>query len=65
MYCDDFVLLAKSETVQQSMIGRLVNVHTGYGMERNVDRTKFMRFPRKPSLPETKVNFRVWNISTV
>jgi hypothetical protein len=39
-YADDFVLLAKEETVLQSMIDKLIEVGRGYGMEINVEKTK-------------------------
>jgi hypothetical protein len=35
-YADDLVLLAKEETVLQSMIGNLIEVGRGYGVEINV-----------------------------
>jgi prophage tail gpP-like protein len=36
---EDFVLLAKGETVQRGMIDRLNDIGTCYGMEKNVDKT--------------------------
>jgi len=32
-YADDFVLLSKEETVLQCMVGRLIEIGRGYGME--------------------------------
>jgi retron-type reverse transcriptase len=37
-YADDLVLLAKEETVLQSMIDKLIEVGRGYGMEINVEK---------------------------
>jgi hypothetical protein len=34
-YADDFVLLSKEEMVLQCMIGRLIEIGRGYGMEMN------------------------------
>jgi hypothetical protein len=42
-YADDLVLLAKEETILQSMIDKLIEVGRGYGMEINVEKTKTMR----------------------
>ena len=50
-YGDDFVLLAEGETVLQGMTDRHY-IDVCYGMEMNVDRTRIMRFPRQPSLPQ-------------
>jgi hypothetical protein len=38
-YGEDFVLLAKGETVLQGMFDRLIDIDTCYGMEKNVDKT--------------------------
>jgi hypothetical protein len=38
-YADDLVLLAKEETIIQSMIDKLIEVGRGYGMEFNIERT--------------------------
>jgi hypothetical protein len=38
-YAYDLVLLAKEETVLQSMIDNLIEVGRGYGMEINVEKT--------------------------
>jgi hypothetical protein len=37
-YADNLVLLAKKETVLQSMIHRIVEIGRRYGMEINVER---------------------------
>ena len=34
-YVDDFVLLSKEEMMLQCMIGRLIEIRRGYGMEMN------------------------------
>jgi len=34
-YADDFVLQSKEEMVLQCMIGRLIEIGRGYGMEMN------------------------------
>jgi hypothetical protein len=39
-YADDLVLLAKEETVLQSMIDGLVEVEKRYGMEMNVEKLR-------------------------
>jgi len=38
-YADDLVLMAKKETVLQSMIDKLIEIGRCYGMEMNVART--------------------------
>ena len=38
-YGNDFVLLAKAETVQQCMIDGLNDIGTCYRMEKNLDKT--------------------------
>jgi ribosome-interacting GTPase 1 len=48
-YADDLVLLAKEETILQSMIDTLIEVGRDNGMEINVDKTKTMRLSRQPS----------------
>jgi hypothetical protein len=35
-YADDLVLVAKEETILQSMINKLIEVGRGYGMDINV-----------------------------
>jgi predicted nucleotidyltransferase len=37
-YADDLVLLAKGESILQSMIDKLIEVGRGYGMEINVEK---------------------------
>jgi hypothetical protein len=39
-YAYDFVLLAKEETIPQSIIDMLIEVRRGYGMEINVEKAK-------------------------
>ena len=48
-YADDLVLMAKEETVLQSMIDKLIETGRYYGMEMNVEETKVMRISRQPS----------------
>jgi hypothetical protein len=48
-YADDLVLLAKEETVLQSMIDRVIEIGRCYGMEMNVEKTKVMRISRQLS----------------
>jgi hypothetical protein len=48
-YADDLVLLAKEETILQSMINKLIEVGRGYGMDINVEKTKTMRISRQPT----------------
>jgi len=38
-YGEDFVLLAKGETVLWGKIGRVIDIGTGYGMEKNKAKT--------------------------
>jgi hypothetical protein len=40
------VLLAKEETIVQSMIDKLIKVGRGYGMEINVEKAKKMKISR-------------------
>jgi hypothetical protein len=46
-FADDLVLLAKEETILQSMIDKLIEVGRGYGIESNVEKTKTMRISRQ------------------
>jgi len=39
-YADDFVLMAKEETVLQGMINKLIYIWKCHGMEMNVEKTK-------------------------
>ena len=48
-YADDFVLIAKEETVLQGMIDKLTEIGSCYGMEMNVEKTKVMRISRQSS----------------
>jgi hypothetical protein len=48
-YADDFVLMAKEETVLQGMIDRIIEIGRCYGMEMNVEKTKVMRISRQPT----------------
>jgi hypothetical protein len=52
-YADDFVLMAKEETVLQGMIDKLIEIGRCYGMEMNVEKTKVMRISKQQS-PVTK-----------
>jgi len=46
---DDFVLMAKEETVLQDMIDKLIEIGSCYGVEKNVEKTKLMRISTFPS----------------
>ena len=48
-YADDLVLMAKEETVLQSMTDKLIETGRYYGMEMNVEKTKVMRISRQSS----------------
>jgi retron-type reverse transcriptase len=48
-YADDLVLLAKEETIPQSMTDKLTEVGRGYGMGINVEKTKTMRISKQPT----------------
>jgi hypothetical protein len=43
-YADDLWLLAKEETILQSMIAKLSEVGRGYGMESNVEKVRQWKF---------------------
>ena len=43
-YADDLVLLAKEEMVLQDMIDKLIEILGCYGMEMNVEKTKYWDF---------------------
>ena len=45
-YADDFVLLAKEETVLKDMIDKLIEIGRCYGTELKVEKTKVMRISR-------------------
>jgi hypothetical protein len=55
-YADDFVLLAKEETILQSMIDKLIEVGREYGMEINVEETKTIRISRQPNPLQIKID---------
>jgi hypothetical protein len=55
-YADDLVLLAKEETILQSMTDKLTEVGRGYGMDINVEKTKIMRLSRQPTPLQIKIN---------
>jgi hypothetical protein len=55
-YANDLVLLAKEETVLQSMIDKLIEVGRGYGMEINVEKTETMRISRQPTPLQIKID---------
>jgi hypothetical protein len=55
-YAHDLVLLAKEETILQSMIDNLIEVGRGYGMEINVQKTKTMRISRQLSPLQIKID---------
>ena len=42
-YAGDLVLMAKEETMLQSVIDKLIEIGRCYGMEMNVEKTKVMR----------------------
>jgi hypothetical protein len=46
---DDLAVMAKEETVLQSMIDKLIEIGRCYGMEMNVEKTKVTRISRQPS----------------
>ena len=43
-YADDLVIMAKTETVLQGMIDKLIEIGSCYGMAMNVEKTKLKRF---------------------
>jgi predicted nucleotidyltransferase len=55
-YADDLVLLAKEETILQSIIDKLIEVGRGYVMEINVEKTKIVRISRQPTPLQIKVD---------
>jgi hypothetical protein len=55
-YADDLVLLAKEETIIQSMSDKLIEVGRGYGMEINVEKTKTMNISRQPTPLQIKLD---------
>jgi hypothetical protein len=62
------VLLAKEETVLQSMIDKLIEVGKDYGMKINVEKTKTVRMSRQPAtlhMKTIKNRWRMWKSSTI
>jgi hypothetical protein len=55
-YADDLVLLAKEETIIQSMIDKLIEAGRGYGLEINVEKTKTMRISRQPTPLQIRID---------
>jgi hypothetical protein len=55
-YTDNLVLLAKKETLLQSMTDKLIEVGRGYSMEINVEKTKTMRILRQPTPLQIKID---------
>jgi hypothetical protein len=49
------VLLAKEETILQSMIDKVIEAERGYGMEINVEKSKTMRISRQPTPLQIKI----------
>jgi hypothetical protein len=66
-YAVDLVLLAKEETILQSMIDKLIEVGRGYSMEINVEKTKTVRLSRQPTPLQIKIKsrWRMWKSSTI
>jgi hypothetical protein len=58
-YADDLVLLAKEETILQSMIDKLIEVGRGYGMEINVEKTKTMRISRQATPLQIEIDKKI------
>jgi hypothetical protein len=62
---DDFVPLAKEETVLPSMPDRLIKIGRYYGMEINLETTNVLRISRQPSPIQMMMdqnNWRMWNV---
>jgi hypothetical protein len=62
-YADDLVLLAKEETILQSMTDTLIEVGRGYDMEINVEKSKTMGISRQPTpllIKIDKIWWRMW-----
>ena len=62
LYADDLVLMAKEETMLQSMIDKLTETGRYYGMEMNVEKTKVMRISRQPSSVTITVDQSNWRM---
>jgi hypothetical protein len=56
IYADDLMLLAREETILQSMIDNLIEVGRGYDMEINVEETKTMRISRQRTPLQIKID---------
>jgi len=64
-WADDFVPLAKEETVLSSMTDRLIKIGRCYGMQMNMETTKVLRISRQPSPIQIMIDqnsWRMWNI---
>jgi hypothetical protein len=55
-YAVDLVLLAKEDTILQSMIGKLIEAGRGYGMGIIVEQPKTMRISRQPTQLQIKID---------
>jgi hypothetical protein len=55
-YADDHVLLAKEETILQSMTDKLTELGREYDMEINVENTGTMRISRQPNPLQIKID---------
>jgi len=51
-YADEYVLMAKEETVLQGMIDKFIEIGSCYGMEMNVQKTKVREF--QTAIPSNK-----------
>jgi hypothetical protein len=61
-YADDLVLLAKEETVLQSVIDKLIEVGRRFGVEINVEKSKTMRISRQPTPLQIKIDKNRWRM---
>jgi hypothetical protein len=57
-YAEDFVLLAKEETVLQGMIDGVTEISICYGTEMKVIKGKIMRISRQPSTIQIMIDHR-------
>jgi hypothetical protein len=55
-YADDLVLLAKEETIIQSIIDKVIEVGRGYSMEINAQKIKTIRISRQPTPLRIKID---------
>jgi hypothetical protein len=60
-YVDDLVLLAKEETMLQSMGDKLIEVGREYGININVEKTRTTRISRQSTPLQTKTKKPVEN----